>query len=492
MMGFPVLSLLILLPAAAALVVPFLRSTQAARWVALIVLLADFLLAVWVLISFDASTAAMQFGEHYAWVPSLGISYRLGVDGISVWFVLLTTLLGWICVLASWTSITTRVAEFMTCLLAMQSLMVGVFCALDMILFYILWEAMLVPMYLMIGIWGGANRVYAAFKFFLYTLAGSLLFLIGILLLYFNAGQTFDMLALMEARYPVNLQIWVFLAFLVAFAVKVPMVPLHTWLPDAHVQAPTAGSIILAGVLLKMGAYGFLRFSLPMLPDAAHYFAPLMIALSAVAIVYGGFLALVQRDIKKLIAYSSVSHMGFITLGLFTFDTMGLSGAVIQMFNHGITTGALFLCVGLIYERTHSREIASYGGLIKAVPLFGILFAGFLLASMAVPGLNGFIGELLVLAAAFGVSSWAGAAGVLGALTGAAYLLGVYRQMLLGPTAAPGDAILWDLNQRELICALPLLMFVVWFGLYPKPFLNILQPSLDHLMIQTTLSVVTP
>lgn len=492
MTGVPVLSLLILLPAVGAVLVPFLRDAQTARWFAFVFLLADFLLAVWILTSFDATSAAMQFGEHYTWVPSLGISYRLGLDGISVWFVLLTTLLGWICVLASWTSITTRVREFMTCLLAMQSLMVGVFCALDMILFYILWEAMLVPMYLIIGIWGGDNRVYAAFKFFLYTLAGSLLFLIGILLLYFNAGQTFDMLALMQADYPLTLQIWVFLAFLVAFAVKVPMVPLHTWLPDAHVQAPTAGSIILAGVLLKMGAYGFLRFSLPMLPDASHYFAPMMIALSAVAIVYGGFLALVQRDIKKLIAYSSVSHMGFITLGLFTFDSMGLSGAVIQMFNHGITTGALFLCVGLIYERTHSREIAAYGGLIKAVPLFGILFAGFLLASMAVPGLNGFIGELLVLAAAFGVSGWAGAAGILGALTGAAYLMGVYRQMLLGPTDSPGGAVLWDLNQRELLCALPLLLFVVWFGLYPKPFLTILQPSLDHLMIQLTLPVVTP
>lgn len=491
MTGLPVLSILILLPAVGAALIPFLRDAQTARWFALVFLLVDFLIAVWLLVTFDVSSSAMQFGEHYDWVPSLGISYRLGVDGISVWFVLLTTLLGWICVLASWTSITTRVREFMTCLLAMQSLMVGVFCALDMILFYVLWEAMLVPMYLIIGIWGGKNRVYAAFKFFLYTLAGSLLFLIGILLLYFSGGQTFDMLALMEAQYPFQLQIWVFLAFLVAFAVKVPMVPLHTWLPDAHVQAPTAGSIILAGVLLKMGAYGFLRFSLPMLPEASHYLAPLMITLSAVAIVYGGLLALAQSDIKKLIAYSSVSHMGLITLGLFTFDAMGLSGAVIQMFNHGITTGALFLCVGLIYERSHSREITDYGGLIKAVPLFGVLFAAFLLASMALPGLNGFIGELLVLAGAFGVSGWAGAAGVLGALIGAAYLLGVYRQMLLGPVNAPNGAALWDLNQRELACAVPLLLFVIWFGLYPKPFLTILQPSLDHLMMQLNV-VVTP
>lgn len=492
MTELPVLSILILLPAIGATLIPFLRDAATARWFAFVFLFADFLIAVWVLATFDASSTAMQFGEHYSWVPALGISYRVGVDGISVWFILLTTLLGWICVLASWRSITLRVREFMTCLLALQSLMVGVFCALDMILFYILWEAMLVPMYLIIGIWGGDNRIYAAFKFFLYTLAGSLLFLIGILLLYFNAGQTFDVLALMDADYPFALQFWVFLAFLVAFAVKVPMVPLHTWLPDAHVQAPTAGSIILAGVLLKMGAYGFLRFSLPMLPDAAQYFAPMMIALSALAIVYGGLLALAQSDIKKLIAYSSVSHMGFITLGLFSFDRMGLSGAVIQMFNHGITTGALFLCVGLIYERTHSREIPAYGGLFKAVPLFGVAFAAFLLGSMAVPGLNGFIGELLVLAAAFGVSGWAGAAGVLGALIGAAYLLGVYRQMLLGPTIVPGGAKPWDLNPRELACTLPLLLFVIWFGLYPKPFLSILQPSLDHLMTQMNLSKVTP
>lgn len=492
MTDLPVLSILILLPAVGAVLTPFLRKDPIVRWFSLLVLFADFLLALWVLLNFDPNTAAMQFGEHRVWVPSLGISYRLGIDGISVWFVVLTSLLGWICVLASWWSISTRVKEFMTCLLAMQSLMIGVFCALDMILFYILWEAMLVPMYLIIGIWGGANRVYAAFKFFLYTLAGSLLFLIGILLLYFGGGQTFDVLALMEVQYPFHLQIWVFLAFFVAFAVKIPMVPVHTWLPDAHVQAPTAGSIILAGVLLKMGAYGFLRFSLPMLPDASQYFAPMMIALSAVAIVYGGFLALAQSDIKKLIAYSSVSHMGFITLGLFTFDANGMSGAVIQMFNHGITTGALFLFVGIIYERTHSRDISAYGGLIKVVPLFGILFAAFLLASMALPGLNGFIGELLVLAAAFGVSGWAGAAGVLGALVGAAYLLGVYRQMLLGEVKTPGDVFVWDLGRRELACAAPLLLFVVWFGLYPKPFLTILQPSLDHLMSQLNPTAVTP
>lgn len=484
MSGLPVLSLLILLPAGGALVVPLLRSRETVRWFALLVLLADFLLAVWIVAAFDASSAQMQFRETRIWVPSLGMGYRLGVDGISVWFVLLTALLGWICVLASWRAVAERVKEFMACLMAIQSMMIGVFCALDIVLFYVLWEVMLVPMYLIIGIWGGNNRVYAAYKFFLYTLAGSLLFLVGLLALYFAGGRTFDMLALMDADYPFRLQVWVFLAFLAAFAVKVPMVPVHTWLPDAHVEAPTAGSIILAGVLLKMGAYGFLRFSLPMLPEASQYLAPLVMALSAAAIVYGGLLALAQSDIKKLIAYSSVSHMGFVTLGLFTFDSNGMSGAVIQMFNHGVTTGALFLFVGLIYERTHTREIADYGGMIKAVPVFGILFAAFLLASMAVPGTNGFIGEILVLAGTFGVSGWAGTAGVLGALIGAAYLLGLYRQLLLGPVMVPQGAVMQDLRRRELACAVPLLLFVFWFGLYPKPFLTILQPSLDHLMTQ--------
>ena len=486
MSDLPILSILIFLPALAALLVPFLRSHNAVRWFSLIVLFVDFIIATALLVSFDSSTAVMQFTENIAWVPSLGIAYKLGVDGVSVLFVFLTALLGWICVLASWRAINERVKEFMISLLVIQCLMLGVFCALDLFLFYVMWEAMLIPMYIIIGIWGGDNRVYAAFKFFLYTLAGSLLFLVGILVLYFEGGRTFDILALMEGDYDFDVQKWVFLAFLIAFAVKVPMVPFHTWLPDAHVQAPTAGSIILAGVLLKMGAYGFIRFSLPMLPDASQYFASLMITLSAVAIVYGGFLALAQTDIKKLIAYSSVSHMGFITLGLFTFNMNGTSGAVIQMFNHGITTGALFLFVGLIYERTHSREITQYGGLIKAVPLYGILFAAFILSSMAVPGTNGFVGEILVLAGAFAVSGLAATAAVLGALVGAAYLLGIYRQMLLGPIAVPGDIVPWDLKKRELACAIPLLVFVFWLGLYPKPFLTILAPTLTHLLGQVT------
>jgi len=485
MTDLPLLSIVIFLPLLGAVLLPLLRGDAMVRWAAFVILFADFLIAGGLLIRFDGATAEMQFRETVAWVPSLGIAYRLGVDGVSVLFVFLTALLGWICVLASWTAIRERVREFMINLLVMQGLMIGVFCALDLFLFYVLWEAMLVPMYLIIGIWGGKNRIYAAFKFFLYTLAGSLLFLVGILVLYFEGGRTFDMLRLMAGDYGFRVQAGVFIAFLVAFAVKVPMVPVHTWLPDAHVQAPTAGSIILAGVLLKMGAYGFIRFSLPMLPDASHSFAPLMIILSAVAIVYGGLLALAQTDIKKLVAYSSVSHMGFITLGLFTFTLNGLSGAVIQMFNHGITTGALFLFVGLIYERTHSRDIPAHGGMIRAAPRYGVMFAVFLLSSMAVPGTNGFIGEILVLSGAFAVSGWAVAAGVVGALIGAAYLLGIYRQMLLGPVATPGDARLRDLGPREILCALPLLIFVFWIGLYPKPFLKILEPTLRHLLSQT-------
>ncbi len=484
MSNFPILSLIVFLPVAGAGVLLFVRGDAALRWTALGFAVADFLLVIPLLFVFDTTTYEMQFRETAAWVPALGISYSLGVDGISLLFVFLTALLGWISIVASWEAIATKVKEFMISLLIMQSLMLGVFCALDMFLFYVFWEAMLIPMYVIIGVWGGDNRVYAAFKFFLYTLVGSLLFLIGILVLYFQGGQTFDILTLMEQDYPFGVQVWVFLAFLFAFAVKVPMVPLHTWLPDAHVQAPTAGSIVLAGVLLKMGAYGFLRFSLPMLPEASHYFAPLILVLSVVASIYGGFLALAQEDLKKLVAYSSVSHMGFVTLGLFTFNTRGLEGAVLQMFNHGITTGALFLFVGLIYERTHTRRIADYGGLMKVVPVYGVLLGVFTLSSMAVPGTNAFVGELLVLSGAFGANKAAGAFAVAGAVLSAAYLLGLYRKMALGPVVPMGERPLWDISTREMAAILPLVLFVFWVGLYPKPFIGILHESVAHLLVQ--------
>ena len=485
MTDIPILSLIVFLPAAGAGVLLFMRDDMAVRWTALAFAVVDFALTIPLMIAFDTTTYAMQFTETVPWVLSLGITYSLGVDGISLLFIFLTALLGWICVVASWEAIDTKVKEFMISLLVMQSLMLGVFSAMDLFLFYVFWEAMLIPMYLIIGVWGGKERVYAAFKFFLYTLAGSLLFLIGILVLYFQGGETFDIITLMEGDYSFTVQVWVFLAFLVAFAVKVPMVPLHTWLPDAHVQAPTAGSIVLAGVLLKMGAYGFLRFSLPMLPDASQYFATMIQVLSVVSIIYGGFLALAQEDVKKLVAYSSVSHMGFVTLGLFTFNAKGMEGAVLQMFNHGITTGALFLFVGLIYERTQTRIIADYGGLMKIVPVYGVLLCVFTLSSIAVPGTNAFVGELLVLAGAFGANKAIGAVAVAGAVLSAAYMLGFYRQVALGPAVAMGGRGMWDINAREMAGILPLVVFVFWVGLYPKPFIDILHVSVEHLLAQT-------
>ena len=485
MTDIPILSLIVFLPAAGAGVLLFMRDDRAVRWTALAFAVVDFALTIPLMAAFDTTTYAMQFTETVPWVPALGITYSLGVDGISLLFIFLTALLGWICVVASWEAIDTKVKEFMISLLVMQSLMLGVFSAMDLFLFYVFWEAMLIPMYLIIGVWGGKERVYAAFKFFLYTLAGSLLFLVGIVVLYFQGGETFDIVTLMKGDYSFTVQAWVFLAFLVAFAVKVPMVPLHTWLPDAHVQAPTAGSIVLAGVLLKMGAYGFLRFSLPMLPDASHYFATLIQVLSVVSIIYGGFLALAQEDVKKLVAYSSVSHMGFVTLGLFTFNAKGVEGAVLQMFNHGITTGALFLFVGLIYERTQTRIIADYGGLMKIVPVYGVLLCVFTLSSIAVPGTNAFVGELLVLAGAFGANKAIGAVAVAGAVLSAAYMLGFYRQVALGPAVAMGGRGMWDINAREMAGILPLVVFVFWVGLYPKPFIDILHVSVEHLLAQT-------
>lgn len=483
-MGLPLLSLIVLVPAAGAAVLMVLRGDGAVRWAALAVTLLDLALCIAMLFGFDTTTHAMQFAEKYPWVPALGIAFSLGVDGISALFVFLTALLGTICVLASWAAIDRKVKEFMVSLLAMQALMLGVFCALDLFLFYVCWEAMLIPMYLIIGVWGGEGRIYAAFKFFLYTLAGSLLFLVGVIVLYQHGGRTFDILALAAQDLPFEVQSWLFFAFLVAFAVKVPMVPLHTWLPDAHVQAPTAGSIILAGVLLKMGAYGFLRFSLPMLPEASVYYSTLMLALSALAIVYGGLLALAQDDLKKLVAYSSISHMGFVTLGIFALNPRGLQGGILQMFNHGVTTGALFLFVGLIYERTHTRSIADYGGLMKLVPVYASFLALFTLSSMALPGTNSFVGELLVLSGGFAANLALGAIAVLGALLGAAYMLGMYGKVALGPPSLVTRYKMRDVNAREMAAILPLAVFVLWVGLYPKPFLAITDASVRHLLVQ--------
>ncbi|MDR6757480.1 NADH-quinone oxidoreductase subunit M [Mycoplana sp. BE70] len=483
-MGVPLLSLIVLTPAVGAFLLMFLRSDDAVRWTALAVTVLDLALCIAMLAGFDTTTPAMQFVERHPWVPALGITFSLGIDGISALFVFLTALLGTVCVLASWAAIDRRVKAFMISLLLMQALMLGVFCALDLFLFYVCWEAMLIPMYLIIGVWGGEGRVYAAFKFFLYTLAGSLVFLVGVIVLYLQGGKTFDILALTAQHLPFAVQSWLFFAFLIAFAVKVPMVPVHTWLPDAHVQAPTAGSIILAGVLLKMGAYGFLRFSLPMLPEASLHYQTLMLALSALAIVYGGLLALAQDDLKKLVAYSSISHMGFVTLGIFALNLRGLQGGILQMFNHGMTTGALFLFVGLIYERTHTRSIADYGGLMKLAPIYTTFLALFTLSSMALPGTNSFIGELLVLSGGFAANLALGAVAVLGALLGAAYLLGMYGRVALGPATARAGYKIYDVNAREIAAILPLAVFVLWVGLYPKPFLAIIDASVRHLLVQ--------
>src|SRR2546422_1128232 len=398
---------------------------------------------------------------------------------ISLWLVLLTTLLMPICVVCSWTAIKSRVREFMITLLAMETALLGVFCALDFVLFYVFWEAMLIPMYLLIGVWGGPNRIYAAIKFFLYTLAGSLLLLVAIIVLYFQGGHTFDILALSRAQYGETMQAWLFWAFFIAFAVKVPMFPLHTWLPDAHVEAPTAGSVILASILLKMGAYGFLRFSLPMLPDAVGRFAPIVLALSIIAILYGAYMALAQSDFKKLIAYSSVSHMGFVTLGIFVLNTQGVEGALLQMLNHGITTGGLFLCVGLIYERTHSRLLADNGGLSKPMPRYATCLVIFALSSLGLPGMNNFIGEFLVLVGSFLYNKAIAVAAALGGILAAGYLPWVGPRVAFGvPTEK--TARVTDLNWCEMATLVPLIVLIFWIGVFPNPFLTPMHASIAH------------
>ncbi len=433
----------------------------------------------------------MQFGEVVPWIARPSISYAVGIDGISLWLVLLTTLLTPICVVCSWTAIKSRVREFMIALLVMETAMVGVFCALNFVLFYIFWEAMLIPMYLLIGVWGGPNRIYAAIKFFLYTLAGSLLLLIAIIVLYFQGGQTFDILALSRAQYGGPLQTWLFWAFFVAFAVKVPMFPFHTWLPDAHVEAPTAGSVILASVLLKMGAYGFLRFSLPMLPDASVRFTPVVLVLSVIAILYGAYMALAQSDLKKLIAYSSVSHMGFVTLGIFVINTQGVEGALLQMLNHGITTGGLFLCVGLIYERTHSRQIADNGGLSKPMPRYAACLVIFALSSLGLPGTNSFVGEFLVLVGSFLYNKSVAVLATLGIILAAVYLLWMVQRIAFGvPTEK--TATLTDLNWCEMATLVPLIILIFWIGVFPNPFLTPMHASVAHIFDMMERGVVLP
>ena len=487
---FPWLTLLIFIPLAGAVALFFVKETSV-RLAALVITVADLLISLPLWWLFDDSSGQMQFAEQVAWITAPPIHYRLGLDGISLPLVLMTTVLLPLCVLVSWRSVETRIRSFMAMLLVMEGAMIGVFAALDFVLFYVFWEAMLIPMYLLIGVWGGPNRLYAAIKFFLYTLAGSVLLLVAILVLYFQ-GHTFDILQLSQGAYSTSLQFWLFLAFFAAFAVKVPMFPFHTWLPDAHVEAPTAGSVILASVLLKMGTYGFVRFSLPMLPDASLAFTPLMVILSIVAIIYGAYMALAQADLKKLIAYSSVSHMGFVTLGLFMFNIQGIEGAVMQMVNHGITTGGLFLCVGIIYERTHSRQIADNVGLTKPMPRYATLLVILALSSLGLPGTNSFVGEFLVLAGTFLWSKIATALASLGIILAAAYILWMVQRVAFGVPSPHFLPKLRDLDQREMVTLVPLIVLVFWIGLFPNPILTRMHASVEKVIARSLPAVPEP
>ncbi len=473
---FPWLTVIVFLPLIGAAAVCAV-SVSTARWLALGISVVDLLFSLPLWVGFDPAATQMQFTERVSWITAPPIAYSVGVDGISLPLVLLTTFLTPLCILASWKAIETRVQMFLAALLIMETAMVGVFVAMDSVLFYVFWEAMLIPMYLLIGVWGGPNRLYAAIKFFLYTLAGSVLLLIAILVLYFQGGQTFDILALSRNTYSASLQNWIFWAFFAAFAVKIPMFPFHTWLPDAHVEAPTAGSVMLASILLKMGAYGFLRFTLPMLPDATAVYAPLMALLSIIAIIYGAYMALAQADLKKLIAYSSVSHMGFVTLGIFTLNVQGIEGAVMQMVNHGITTGALFLCVGAVYERTHSRMIVDNGGLAQPMPRYATVLVIFALSSLGLPGTNSFVGEFLVLVGAFFWNRLAAVFASLGVILAAVYLLYMVQRVAFGTPDRHQACRLFDLNEREMATMLPLLILVFWIGIFPNPLLTRMHAS---------------
>jgi NADH-quinone oxidoreductase subunit M len=480
---FPALSVLIFSPLAGAVVAALLPGERAVRWWTLAWTTALALVSLPLYGGFDAGSAEFQYVERASWIPALRIHYAVGVDGISLLLVLLTTLVMPLCVLASWRYIATRVKEFMICLLILETAMVGVFCALDFVLFFLLWEAMLIPMALMIGVWGGPRRVYAALKFFVYTMAGSVLLLVAILALFVKTG-TFSIPDLMGRDYPPAFQRWVFLAFFVSFAIKVPMFPFHTWLPAAHVEAPTAGSVLLASILLKMGTYGFLRFSLPITPAATHAFMPWVLWLSVVAIVYGGAAALAQNDLKKLVAYSSVGHMGFATLGIFTLTSAGIQGATLQMINHGVTTGALFIVAGIVYERLHTRELAKVAGLGRQAPVFATFVGVFALSSLAFPGTNSFVGEFLVLVGAFKVSTTLTLCAVPGVVLAAAYMLRMLQRFAYGGTNNPNHAGVADLGWREVVTLAPLLVFVFWIGLNPQPFTRVMEKSVERLLAQ--------
>jgi NADH-quinone oxidoreductase subunit M len=485
MFGFGILTGLTFLPMVGVAFLLTQRGEDAAtlrniRWATLLTTLATFALSLVAWTRFDATSAAFQLVEEHPWFGS-GLVYKLGVDGFSMPFVLLTTFLMPFAILASWESVEKRVKEYMIAFLVLETLMIGVFCALDLVLFYLFFEGGLIPMFLIIGIWGGKRRVYASFKFFLYTLVGSLLMLIAILAMYGHAGTT-DIAVLLKTDFPKDMQFWLWLAFFASFAVKMPMWPVHTWLPDAHVEAPTAGSVILAAILLKMGGYGFLRFSLPMFPDASAHFAPLVYAMSVIAIVYTSLVALVQEDIKKLIAYSSVAHMGFVTMGLFTLNPQGVQGALFLMISHGFVSGALFLCVGVIYDRMHTREIAAYGGLVNRMPIYAFVFMVFTMANVGLPGTAGFVGEFLSLLGAFEANSWVALIATSGVVFSAAYALYLYRRVVFGALEKANLKDIADLTPREIAIFTPLVLLTIYYGVQPDPILNTTAASVDHLL----------
>ena len=487
MSEIPILSILIFIPVVGIFFMLLIRnnddqSSQNLKHTALWITFLNFIISLSLLFSFDLSNPNFQFVEKYAWIES-GISYHLGIDGVSILFVILTTMLVPICILASYESIKFSVKEYLISFLALETFMIGVFCSLDLVLFYLFFEGGLIPMFLIIGIWGGERRVYSTFKFFLYTLAGSVFMLLAIIYIFISTGTT-DVETLLVYNFTTNEQLILWIAFFTSFMVKIPMWPFHTWLPDAHVEAPTAGSVILAGVLLKMAGYGFIRFSIGFFPDASEFFAPFIFSLSVIAIIVTSLIALVQEDMKKLIAYSSVAHMGFVTLGIFTFTVQGIEGGIIQMISHGIVSAALFLCVGVVYDRLHTREIARYGGLVSKMPFYSFSFMIFILASLGLPGTSGFVGEFLVLLSIFTVNTYFAIFATTGVVLAATYSLWLYRRIIFGALIKDDLSEMFDLTRREIIIFLPLIILTVFIGLYPKPIINIIEPSTEKIVNQ--------
>ena len=487
MSEIPILSILIFIPVVGIFFMLLIRnnddqSSQNLKHTALWITFLNFIISLSLLFSFDLNNPDFQFVEKYAWIES-GISYHLGIDGVSILFVILTTMLVPICILASYESIKFSVKEYLISFLALETFMIGVFCSLDLVLFYLFFEGGLIPMFLIIGIWGGERRVYSTFKFFLYTLAGSVFMLLAIIYIFISTGTT-DVETLLMYNFTTNEQLILWIAFFTSFMVKIPMWPFHTWLPDAHVEAPTAGSVILAGVLLKMAGYGFIRFSIGFFPDASEFFAPFIFSLSVIAIIVTSLIALVQEDMKKLIAYSSVAHMGFVTLGIFTFTVQGIEGGIIQMISHGIVSAALFLCVGVVYDRLHTREIARYGGLVSKMPFYSFSFMIFILASLGLPGTSGFVGEFLVLLSIFTVNTYLAIFATTGVVLAATYSLWLYRRIIFGALIKDDLSEMFDLTRREIIIFLPLIILTIFIGLYPKPIINIIEPSTEKIVNQ--------